>query len=80
MPSRPSHSDDPHDYETHAYEAHAFDPEPGASRDDAHCRVCGERWNYIQHHPTRIRAARLLHGHGDAPRRASDGRSQRERR
>ena len=51
------------DLDASAVEAHAF--EPGAEEPER-CAVCGELRAQIRHHPTRVRAAGLLHG-GEGP-------------
>ena len=45
---------------TSRYEAHPFAERRGAEK-DGRCAVCGEKRANIRHHPTRIRAANLLH-------------------
>ncbi|MGH0033372.1 MAG: hypothetical protein ACQGVC_26595 [Myxococcota bacterium] len=53
------------------WDAHAFEPSEDAPE---RCAVCGEPKGQIRHHPTRVRAARMLR------RRGSDGESSPGRR
>ena len=47
------------------HDAHPFEAEPGS---EGRCRVCGEARRHILHHPTRVRAARMLRAvAGDRP-------------